>query len=376
MKSSHKVLKINSLCYRDRFVKQFPTFVEELKELNLYEEFMVKSVKNNVLLTKSFYELSFENKNYYHEKKENFGNTIKDLSIDINTDVLYQTKSFTKLFTPKIEFPVHPVNFKTKTFKKLQKLDLFTLNFLDEDIISKIQDKKAVMDLRILKKKPVVESEFSFEKNNEEDKLEIVADYDQQENIYSSKPYKFEDYSTIKYDSTQDYTFHETDAEIFTKQQRKEQKKERKRLRVQKKQEKLEKERVEAEKEAKREARLIKGPSLYDILNMPLELRIAKYDVPLYVEEREEEEEYVPIDWEAEDLKYLIIVPHIRNIKFFDGAVGFSFGMHTGKDLLPVAVTEERVGSYLGSFIFTKRLTREIHAKKNKKGLKRSGGKR
>lgn len=64
-------------------------------------------------------------------------------------------------------------------------------------------------------------------------------------------------------------------------------------------------------------------------------------------------------------------MPHIRNIKFFDGAVGFSFGMYTGNKLLPVAVTESRVGSFLGSFIFTKRITREIHAKKNKKSGKR-----
>ena len=74
-------------------------------------------------------------------------------------------------------------------------------------------------------------------------------------------------------------------------------------------------------------------------------------------------------------MKYLIIVPHIRDIKFFDGCVGFSFGMYTGNRLLPIAVSEERVGSFLGSFIFTKKLTREIHAKKNKKALKRGNKK-
>ena len=47
--------------------------------------------------------------------------------------------------------------------------------------------------------------------------------------------------------------------------------------------------------------------------------------------------------------------------------IGFTFGVHNGKDHLPVLVTEEMVGHLLGEFSPTKRFTK--HGGKQQKAL-------
>ena len=38
--------------------------------------------------------------------------------------------------------------------------------------------------------------------------------------------------------------------------------------------------------------------------------------------------------------------------------VGFTFGVHNGRDFIPVAVTEDMVGHHLGEFSLTRKFTR------------------
>lgn len=364
MKSAFKALKLNPLCYRNRFITQFPTFIEEIKELGLYDNFVQGTAMSDFIKAKDFYDLSINHKNLYNKI---YKNTIFDTQQYLLNFEYKNTSSFDLYNVLNIEKFTN--NFFIKDFSVK-----FSHNFRNGNLFSKKTHKRVSSSIKqeFVNRKEQV-TQVNIDLNLHDPKLKelntvrasnlIIKDKifeEEADNFYRKLGLK--DYNDIKYDATQDYIFHETDAKIFAKKQ----KKERKKIRAQKKQEKLEQ---NQEKEKKP-----KNPSFYDLLNIPLELRIAKYDIPLPSEEEEEETivEYTPIDWDAEDLKFLIIVPHIRDIKFFNGSIGFSFGMYTGNKLLPVAVTEERVGSFLGSFIFTKKLTREIHAKKNKKALKRS----
>lgn len=374
MKSSYKALKINSLCYRDRFVKKFPLFLTELKEKGLYEDFLAGKSSEDSLVNQTFYDLSNKNQKTYLFNKEvhiqNSQKFLKNYSVMTKYEHLLEKKQFKMKNYQKNETPLLlTINTAAAGFSNLFSL----IKGVDGGYKNKTDTYNREMRAKRKSRQKattVVKEMTNVQKSDFRAEDLIVKDKIFEEEYDSFlKEYGLFDYSKIEYDATKDYTFHDTDATIFARKQRKELKKEKKKERALRKQEKLEREKKEAEELAKKP----KNPSFYDLLNIPLELRIAKYDIPLPSEEDEEEEvvEYTPIDWEAEDLKYLIIVPHIRDIKFFDGSVGFSFGMYTGNKLLPVAVTESRVGSFLGSFIFTKRITREIHAKKNKKSGKR-----
>lgn len=52
--------------------------------------------------------------------------------------------------------------------------------------------------------------------------------------------------------------------------------------------------------------------------------------------------------------------------------VGFIFGVHTGKDFVPVRVTEEMVGHKLGEFAATTKFTR--HGGKMQKDMEQKAG--
>lgn len=365
MKSAYKGLTINSLCYRDRFVKQFPLFVAELKELGLYDQFMSTDALNDKLLSKDFYALSLEYKNLYKKYHKIQVSRLKQHAIHSQSILHYTFKNKLRVNTLNRKSNVK-WNFKVDgLFGDTEKSEVLSNEVASEGNVKYSQKIFEVTD----------ESERFFEethkKKNSDKRAEDLIIRDkiyEEENENFLKAYGLKDYNQVEYNAAEEYSFHESDATIFARKKRKEEKKERKKARALRKQERL----LEEEKKQKELAKKPKNPSFYDLLNIPLELRTAKYDIPLPSEEEEEEDviEYTPIDWDAEDLKYLIIVPHIRDIKLFDGSIGFSFGIYTGNKLLPIAVTEPRVGSYLGSFIFTKRITREIHAKK-KKGMKK-----
>ncbi|MEE8131787.1 MAG: 30S ribosomal protein S19 [Candidatus Paceibacterota bacterium] len=53
-----------------------------------------------------------------------------------------------------------------------------------------------------------------------------------------------------------------------------------------------------------------------------------------------------------------IIKTWARNSEIAPEMVGFTFGVHNGKDFIPVKVTEEMVGHYLGEFSSTRKFVR------------------
>ena len=52
--------------------------------------------------------------------------------------------------------------------------------------------------------------------------------------------------------------------------------------------------------------------------------------------------------------------------------IGFTFGVHNGKDFIPVYITEEMVGHRLGEFSFTRKFVR--HGGKMQKELEKGAG--
>jgi small subunit ribosomal protein S19 len=47
-----------------------------------------------------------------------------------------------------------------------------------------------------------------------------------------------------------------------------------------------------------------------------------------------------------------------RDCTIIPEMVGFTFGVHNGKDFIPVKITEEMIGHKLGEFSFTKKFVR------------------
>ncbi len=53
-----------------------------------------------------------------------------------------------------------------------------------------------------------------------------------------------------------------------------------------------------------------------------------------------------------------VIKTWARNSEIAPEMVGFTFGVHNGKDFIPVRITEEMVGHRLGEFSLTKKFVR------------------
>lgn len=294
MRSSYKVLKINSLCYRDRFVKQFPLFLTELKDLGLYDDFVAGKASEHYLPEARNYDSNFDTNLIVYDK-DNKKQTVhiqKYLMQNKAINIAYTLFEKNKIKTIRAPKTKVSRNFSVNTDYLLSNLFKSSKKKINQNLKS-----SRAFDIKkenIIKEKQVLPETTVKGVHVHATDLIIKDKFFEEERENFLREFGLEDYSKIKYDTSQEYTFHDTDATIFARKQRKEEKKERKKQRALRKQEKMEQEKK------KIDAATIKpkNPSFYDLLNIPLELRIAKYDIPLPSEEEEEEVviEHTPID--------------------------------------------------------------------------------
>ena len=324
MRSSYKVLKINTLCYRDRFVKKFPKFIEGLKELDLYNSFNNGESSVDVSTNKSFYNLSEINSKIYrkHRKKKEFKvmqyskkvtnlylrskskkkSPLLTLPKFLTNELVNQDLDLieNKLFNSNIKRDVGVSTRLAKRVKRVKTIESLMVggcyhgknfvdedNIYDEDIDINIENESILFNNTAADAEDmdmgyqIIDNKIIYN-NKVEENSEDLGYQDVPEFLQTSK-------TPERPKTKEEYLIHETDINI----QKKQEKKARRKNRALKKQEKL---KQAAEEEKPKVIPVLKTQQ--DLLNYSLSFRFEDFYVPLedMVEEEEEVIEYTPID--------------------------------------------------------------------------------